>query len=112
LLYELKDTTVPAITALDERVETDETIEVLTGNLERSLNTETRRQYRRRYVGAFAWQLWLTPKRGSQQLDRERALNLADHGSRAQNQNFKITLERDYAAAIAGGPMTMRCASD
>jgi hypothetical protein len=35
LLYELKDTTVPAITALDERVETDETIEVLTGNLEK-----------------------------------------------------------------------------
>jgi hypothetical protein len=35
LLYQLKDTTAPAIAALDERVETDETIEMLTGNLEK-----------------------------------------------------------------------------
>ena len=31
----------------------------------------------------------------------EEALNLAYHGARAQDQNFNITLERDFAAAIA-----------
>ena len=31
----------------------------------------------------------------------EEALNLAYHGGRAQDQNFNITLERDYAAALA-----------
>ena len=31
----------------------------------------------------------------------EEALNLAYHGARAQDQTFNITLERDYAAAIA-----------
>jgi signal transduction histidine kinase len=31
----------------------------------------------------------------------EEALNLAYHGARAQDQNFNITLERDFAPAIA-----------
>jgi signal transduction histidine kinase len=31
----------------------------------------------------------------------EEALNLAYHGARAQDQNFNITLEREYAPAIA-----------
>src|SRR5207302_8208584 len=31
----------------------------------------------------------------------EEALNLAYHGARAQDQNFNITLERDFAASIA-----------
>jgi len=35
LLDELKETTAPALTALEERVEIDETIEMLTGNLEK-----------------------------------------------------------------------------
>ena len=31
----------------------------------------------------------------------DEALNLAYHGARAQDQSFNITLERDFAAAIA-----------
>ena len=31
----------------------------------------------------------------------EEALNLACHGARAQDQNFNITLERDFASAMA-----------
>ena len=31
----------------------------------------------------------------------EEALNLAYHGGRAQDQSFNVTLERDYAAAVA-----------
>jgi two-component system, NtrC family, sensor kinase len=31
----------------------------------------------------------------------EEALNLAFHGGRAQDQSFNVTLERDYAAAVA-----------
>ena len=31
----------------------------------------------------------------------DESLNLAYHGARAQDQNFNITMERDYGAAIA-----------
>jgi two-component system NtrC family sensor kinase len=103
LLGELKETTAPAITALDDekRTEIDETIEMLTGNLEKIA------EHGRRADNIV--KSMLEHSRGSSGARRsvdlnslvEEALNLAYHGGRAQDQSFNITLERDYAAAMA-----------
>jgi two-component system NtrC family sensor kinase len=102
LLDELKETTGPAIEALgqDKRTEIDETIEMLTGNLEKIA------EHGRRADGIV--RSMLEHSRGSSGERRsvdlngliEEALNLAYHGARAQDQNFNITLERDFAKAI------------
>jgi two-component system NtrC family sensor kinase len=99
----LKETTAPAITALDDekRTEIDETIEMLTGNLEKIA------EHGRRADNIV--KSMLEHSRGSSGARRsvdlnslvEEALNLAYHGGRAQDQSFNITLERDYAAAMA-----------
>jgi two-component system NtrC family sensor kinase len=103
LLDELKETAAPAITALDDdkRAEVDETIEMLTGNLEKIA------EHGRRADNIV--KSMLEHSRGSSGERRsvdingliEEALNLAYHGARAQDQSFNITLERDYADAIA-----------
>jgi two-component system NtrC family sensor kinase len=90
LLDELKETAAPAITALDQdkRAEIDETIEMLTGNLEKIAEH-----------GKLADNIvksMLEHSRGSSGERRsvdlngliEEALNLAYHGGRAQDQNF------------------------
>jgi len=102
LLDELKETAAPAITALDQekRAEIDETIEMLTGNLEKIAEHGKRAD---NIVKSM-----LEHSRGSSGERRgvdlnsliEEALNLAYHGGRAQDQNFNITLERDYAEAL------------
>jgi two-component system, NtrC family, sensor kinase len=102
LLDELKETAAPAITALDDekRAEIGETIDMLTGNLEKIA------EYGRRADGIV--KSMLEHSRGSSGERRsvdlngliEEALNLAYHGGRAQDQNFNVTLERDFGQRI------------
>src|SRR6202011_4249266 len=102
LLDELKETTAPAVAALgeDKRAEVDETIEMLTGNLEKIA------EHGRRADGIV--KSMLEHSRGSSGERRsvdlnaliEEALNLAYHGARAQDQSFNITLERDFGTSI------------
>jgi signal transduction histidine kinase len=103
LLDELKAAAGPAIAGLDEdtRAEVDETVEMLTSNLEKI------GEHGRRADGIVKSMLEHsrggTGDRRSVDLNGliEEALNLAYHGARAQDQNFNITLEREFAAAIA-----------
>ena len=103
LLDELKQTTAPAVAALDEETctEVDEIVRMLTGNLAKIA------EHGRRADGIV--KSMLAHSRGSssdrQNVDInalvEEALNLAYHGARAQDQNFNITLERELDADAA-----------
>jgi GAF domain-containing protein len=103
LLDELQEIAAPALTALDEdmRAEIDETIGMLTGNLDKIA------EHGRRADNIV--KSMLEHSRGSSGERRdvdlngliEEALNLAYHGGRAQDQSFNVTLERDFAEAIA-----------
>jgi PAS domain S-box-containing protein len=103
LLDELKETAAPAITALDEgkRAEIDETIEMLTSNLEKIAEHGKRAD---NIVKSM-----LEHSRGSSGERRsvdlngliEEALNLAYHGARAQDHSFNVTLEQDFAHGMA-----------
>jgi two-component system, NtrC family, sensor kinase len=103
LLDELKETAAPAVNALgdEKRAEIDETITMLTANLEKIA------EHGRRADGIV--KSMLEHSRGSSGERRsvdlnaliEEALNLAYHGGRAQDASFNITLERDFAEAIA-----------
>jgi signal transduction histidine kinase len=102
LLDELKEIAAPAIAALgaDKRAEVDETMELLTGNLEKIAEHGKRAD---NIVKSM-----LEHSRGASGERREvdlngvieEALNLAYHGARAQDQSFNITLERDYATTL------------
>src|SRR6266404_1536555 len=102
LLDELKETAAPALAALDEdkRADIDEVVGMLTGNLEKI------GEHGRRADGIV--ESMLEHSRGGTGERREvdlnglveEALNLAYHGVRAQDQNFNITLERDFDASI------------
>src|SRR5260370_475033 len=103
LLDELKASAAPAIAELDDntRADIDETVEMLTSNLEKIA------EHGKRADGIV--KSMLEHSRGASGERRpvdlnaliEEALNLAYHGARAQDQNFNITLERDFAPAIA-----------
>jgi signal transduction histidine kinase len=103
LLDELKEAAASGIAALDEdkRTEVDETIKMLTGNLEKIA------EHGRRADGIV--KSMLEHSRGGSSERREvdlntlveEALNLAYHGARAQDQSFNITLERDFDQALA-----------
>jgi signal transduction histidine kinase len=103
LLDELKETTAPAVAALDDdkRAQIDETIQMLTGNLEKIAEHGKRAD---NIVNSM-----LEHSRGSSGERRsvdlngliEEAMNLAYHGARAQDASFNVTLERDFADAIA-----------
>jgi signal transduction histidine kinase len=103
LLDELKETAATAITALgdEKRAEIDETIEMLTGNLDKI--AEHGRRADNIVKSMLEHSRGSTGERRSIDLNGliEEALNLAYHGARAQDQSFNITLERDYAASIA-----------
>ena len=103
LLDELKETAAPAITALDDdkRAEIDETIEMLTGNLEKI--AEHGRRADNIVKSMLEHSRGSSGERRSVDLNGliEEALNLAYHGARAQDQSFNITLERDFAHGIA-----------
>jgi PAS domain S-box-containing protein len=103
LLDELKETAAPAVASLgdDTRADIDEIVEMLTGNLAKIA------EHGRRADGIV--KSMLAHSRGGsgdwQSADInalvEEALNLAYHGARAQDQNFNITLERDFERGIA-----------
>ena len=84
----------------DKRADIDEVVGMLTGNLEKI------GEHGRRADGIV--KSMLEHSRGGTGERREvdlnglveEALNLAYHGARAQDQNFNITLERDFDAAI------------
>jgi GAF domain-containing protein/two-component sensor histidine kinase len=103
LLDELKETTAPAVATLGEvkRAEVDETMEMLTGNLEKIV------EHGQRADGIVKSMLEHsrggTGERRSVDLNGliEEALNLAYHGARAQDQSFNITLEREFGTSIA-----------
>jgi two-component system NtrC family sensor kinase len=102
LLDELKETAIPVITALDDkrRTEIDETIGLLTGNLEKI--AEHGRRADNIVKSMLEHSRSGSGERRSVDLNSliEEALNLAYHGARAQDQSFNITLERDYAQAM------------
>ena len=103
LLDELKESAAPGWAALDEdkRAEIDETITMLTSNLEKIA------EHGRRADGIVKSMLehsrGVTGERRKVDLNGliDEALNLAYHGARAQDQTFNITLERDCGASIA-----------
>jgi two-component system, NtrC family, sensor kinase len=99
LLDELKETAAPAINALgdEKRAEIDETITMLTGNLEKIA------EHGRRADGIVKSMLehsrGTSGERRSVDLNGliDEALNLAYHGARAKDASFNIALERDFA---------------
>jgi two-component system NtrC family sensor kinase len=103
LLDELKEAAAPALAALDgdNLAEVDEIVAMLTGNLAKIA------EHGRRADGIVKSMLEHsrggTGERREVELNGlvEEALNLAYHGARAQDQNFNITLERDFGAALA-----------
>jgi PAS domain S-box-containing protein len=97
LLDELKEVAEPAIAALDEdkRDELDETIGMLTGNLEKI--AEHGKRADNIVKSMLEHSRGVSGERREVDLNAlvDEALNLAYHGARAQDQNFNITLERD-----------------
>ncbi len=102
LLDELKTAAGPGIAALepDTRAEIDVTIQLLTGNLDK-IGEHGRR------ADGIVQSMLLHSRGGSgerQLVDLnalvDEALNLAYHGARAHDQDFNITLERDFAAPL------------
>ena len=110
LLDELKETAAPAIAALgdDKRAEIDETIEMLTGNLEKI--AEHGRRADNIVKSMLEHSRGSSGERRSVDLNGliEEALNLAYHGGRAQDQTFNMTLERDYAEAMPRSKLSLR----
>ena len=103
LLDELKTTAAPAIGALDDdkRAEIDETIGMLTGNLEKI--SEHGQRADNIVKSMLEHSRGVTSERREADLNNlvDEALNLAYHGARAQDQNFNITLDRDYDRDLA-----------
>ena len=103
LLDELKESAAPGIAALDDdtRAEIDETIEMLTGKLDKIAEHGKRAD---NIVKSM-----LEHSRGISGESREvdfnalvdEALNLAYHGARAQDPSFNITLEREFQPGLA-----------
>jgi two-component system, NtrC family, sensor kinase len=102
LLDELKETTAPAVAALDEdkRADVDDTMELLTGNLEKI--AEHGKRADNIVKSMLEHSRGVSGERREVDLNGviEEALNLAYHGARAQDQSFNITLERDYAQSL------------
>src|SRR5207302_3403579 len=102
LLDELKEATAPAMATLDEdkRAEVDETVELLTSNLEKI--AEHGKRADNIVKSMLEHSRGGTGERRSVDLNGlvEEALNLAYHGGRAQDQSFNITLERDFDLAM------------
>jgi signal transduction histidine kinase len=98
LLDELKETAAPAFSALDEdkRAEIDETIDMLTSNLDKI--AEHGKRADNIVKSMLEHSRGVTGERREVDLNGliDEALNLAYHGARAQDQNFNITLEREF----------------
>jgi two-component system NtrC family sensor kinase len=102
LLDELKETTAPAVAALDQekRAEVDDTMELLSGNLEKI--AEHGKRADNIVKSMLEHSRGVSGERREVDLNGviEEALNLAYHGARAQDQSFNMTLERDYAPTL------------
>ena len=102
LLDELKAAAAGAIAALDadKRADIDETIAILTGNLDKI--AEHGRRADNIVKSMLEHSRGVSGERRSVDISAlvDEALNLAYHGARAQDQSFNITLERDYAPAL------------
>jgi len=98
LLDELKEATQPAVAALgdDKRAEVDETIEMLSSNLEKI--AEHGRRADNIVKSMLEHSRGVSGQRREVDLNGliEEALSLAYHGARAQDQTFNITLEREF----------------
>jgi signal transduction histidine kinase len=103
LLDELKETASLAISALDDdkRAEIDETIHLLSGNLDKI--AEHGRRADNIVTSMLEHSRGSSGERRSVDLNAlvEEALNLSYHGGRARDQSFNVTLERNYVDAIA-----------
>ena len=103
LLDELKESAAPGIATLDEdtRAEIDETIEMLTGNLDKI--AEHGKRADNIVKSMLEHSRGVSGERREVDLNAlvDEALNLAYHGARAQDQNFNITLERDFQPGLA-----------
>jgi two-component system NtrC family sensor kinase len=103
LLDDLKTAAAPALAGLsdDSRAELDEVIDMVTGNLAKI--AEHGRRADGIVTSMLAHSRGTVGERQSVDLNAlvEEALNLAYHGARARDQSFNITLERDFAPAIA-----------
>jgi GAF domain-containing protein/two-component sensor histidine kinase len=103
LLKELQDAAAPGWAALDDdkRAEIDETMVMLTSNLEKI------GEHGRRADGIVKSMLehsrGVTSERRVVDLNNliEEALNLAYHGARAQDQTFNIRMDRDFDRDLA-----------
>ncbi len=102
LLGELKETTAPVLAMLnsDKRTDFDETMEMLTGNLEKIAEHGHRAD--NIVKSMLEHSRGVSGERRAVDLNGlvEEALNLAYHGARAQDQSFNITLEREYAPVL------------
>ena len=98
----MKETATPVFAGLDDnkRAEIDETIDLLTNNLDKIA------EHGRRADGIV--KSMLDHSRGGSGERRDvdlnalvdEALNLAYHGARAQDQSFNITMEREFDEAL------------
>ncbi|HZK92190.1 MAG TPA: GAF domain-containing protein, partial [Stellaceae bacterium] len=102
LLEELKEAAAPGIAALgeDKREEVDETMAMLSGNLEKI--GEHGRRADNIVKSMLEHSRGVTGERREVDLNAlvEESLNLAYHGARAQDQSFNITLERAFDPAL------------
>jgi signal transduction histidine kinase len=102
LLDELKEIAQPAFETLDgsSRADLDDTIEMLTSNLEKI--GEHGRRADNIVKSMLEHSRGVSGERREVDLNGlvDEALNLAYHGARAQDQNFNITLERDFDPAL------------
>jgi PAS domain S-box-containing protein len=103
LLEELRETTAPALAALDDdkRAEVDEVIGLLSGNLEKI--AEHGRRADNIVKSMLEHSRGVSGERREVDLNSliEEALNLAYHGARAQDAEFNITLERELDRNLA-----------
>ena len=103
LLDELKESAAPGIATLDEdtRADIDETIEMLTGNLDKI--AEHGKRADNIVKSMLEHSRGVSGERREVDLNAlvDEALNLAYHGARAQDQSFNITLERDFQPGLA-----------
>jgi len=107
LLDELKEGAGPALATLDDdkRAELDETMALLSGNLEKI--AEHGRRADNIVKSMLEHSRGVSGERREVDLNAlvEEALNLAYHGARAQDPRFNIALERDLAAGL--GPIEL-----
>jgi GAF domain-containing protein len=103
LLDEMKETATPVLAGLDadKRAEFDETVALLTGNLERI--AEHGRRADNIVKSMLEHSRSGSGERRAVDLNGlvDEALNLAYHGARAQDQSFEVALERDFEPALA-----------